>query len=314
MHDSASRQVQRELFLRSFFDTAPPPELADLLAERMKDRVYEPGDVLYERGQPSGSIFFVIEGTVELVAPGQEPWVFRDRSFLGGIDANMEEPHSRSARAATWTRAIEINFDEYLSLLEDFFDFAKGMLIQGARRTFSTALGLAPDGVFKAPEGPLGRWIGTARLDQVQRILILRRSHPFSRAPVQALVTLGRSASEERFRPGAPLVRAGQPNPGMYLIADGIVSIEGQNPRIVGRTGPGEFVFGVSAFDPTANSLSASAETEVVTLRISQEDLFDAMEEHFGLARSWWVYMGRENHRVRVELGRREAEEVLLSA
>ena len=40
-------------------------------------------------------------------------------------------------------------------------------------------------------------------------------------------------------------------------------------------------------------------------LRIRHEDVFDAMEEHIGLLRAWWRYMGEENRRAREELARR---------
>lgn len=305
MPDATHAQVQRELFIRSFFDRPPPAELAELLAARMRDRTFEAGEAIYEEGQPSGPMFFVTRGTVELTAPGEEPWVFEDKAFIGAIDANMGRPHPRTARAVTRVRAIEMHFEEYLMLLEDFFDFARDTLIQGAERTHGTALGLAPDGIYLEPRAPIGRWLSRARLDDLQRLIVLRGARAFARAPVQSLVTLARSAVEERYEKGAPLFRSGSSNRGMVLVADGVAAVHHDDPIVRARVGPGELVLGLLGIVPRPYAFSADAETDLVTLRIGHEDLFDAMEEHFGLARSWWVYMGTENQRVREALARR---------
>lgn len=277
----------------------PPPDFAELLAARMKDRVFEANEIIYERGQAPGRMFFITEGKVALEAPDREPWLFEDHSLIGAIDANTEQPHRRTARAIQRSRAIEIHFEEYLNLLEDFFDFAKNMLIQAAHRTWEASLRVAPHQVFGPSVEPDGAWLARARLDEVQRIMILRNSRPFERAPVQALVTLARDATERRFQEGQSLWSAGDRNDGMYLVADGRLRVHHDQPQLEGWVGPGNFAQGVIELAPKPRVYSVDAQTDVVALRLSHEDLFDAMEEHFGLARSWWVYMGRENYRVR---------------
>lgn len=306
MPDAVHARVQRELFIRSFFDTTPPAELAELLAAQMRDRVFERGEVIYERGHPSGQMFFITEGTVELSAPGEEPWVIEDRAFIGGIDANSGEPHHRTARARTRIRAIEMHFESYLTLLEDFFDFAKNTLIQGARRTHETSLELAPDGLYLEPTEPSGKWLTKGHLDDVQRLIALRAARAFACAPVQPLVTLARQAIEERHASGETLFQAGEASRGMFVVIDGRVTIRHTAPEIRCMVGPGDLALGVLAIVPEPYPFSAFAETPSVVLRIGHEDLFDAMEEHFGLGRSWWAYTGRENERIRQALAHRE--------
>lgn len=305
MPDTAHHQVQRQLFLRTFFEVSPPAELAELLAERMRDRRFAPDEVLFERGQPPGPMFFVTSGTISMEAPGEEPWVFEGQSFVGAIDANSGQPHPRTARALTPVSAIEIHFEEYLMLLEDFFDFARATLIQGAQRTMQTALRLAPDGVLPPPRPSRGRWLPLPHLDQVQRLVALRDSDPFGRAPVQALVSLARASEEVRASAGERILGAGDEPTGVDLLIDGRAEVTHDEPQLRAEVGQGQFLFGVSAIVPAPNPFSAWAKTDCVLLRVPHEELFDAMEEHFGLLRSWWTYMGRENHRAREELGRR---------
>ncbi|MEO1233991.1 MAG: cyclic nucleotide-binding domain-containing protein [Myxococcota bacterium] len=309
MPEATHAQVQRELFLRSFFSVSPPDELASLLTERMKDRLFQPGQVIYERGTLPGAMFFITHGVVELVAPGEAPWVLEDRSFIGAIDANAGQRHPRTARARTRVRAIEMHFEEYLMILEDFFDFAKSMLAQGAQRTWETSLRAAPDGVFGPSVEPTGEWLARGSLDEVQRLLVLRNSRPFERAPVQALVTLARQTREVRYHGGEVIFRAGDPNHGMMMVADGRLHVTHDAPPIDSWVGPGNFAQGVIELPGGPRRVTATAATDVVLLRIAHEDLFDAMEEHFGLARSWWVYQGRENSRARLAAARRSARE-----
>lgn len=298
MPDALHTRVQRELFVRSFFDVAPPGELVELLAEEMRDRVFESGDVIYARGQPSGRVFFITLGTVELSAPDSEPWVLEDRALIGAIDANNGEPHERTARAKTRVRAIEVHFDAYLTLLEDYFDFAKDSLIEGARRTHQFALDLAPDGLYPAPRpGASDRM--NPRRDDIQKLVALRATRAWGGAPVQPLVTLARTAYELRFSAGDTIFRADTPSEGLHVLIDGLIEIHHSEPLVRCLVGSGEVVFGVFGIVPGTYPFSAVARTDLALLRLAHEDIFDAMEEHFGLTRSWWVYMGRENTRIR---------------
>lgn len=303
MPDTAAR-VQRELFLRAFFEASPPKELAELLADRMKDRYFEPGGTLYEQGQPPGSIFFLTEGMVELTLEGERPWVFEDRAFLGAIDANMGQPHPRTARAKTRVKAIEIHFEEYLAVLEEFFDFAKEVLVRGARATHEREMELAPYDALPPPRRAVGRWLDFARLDEVQRVMILRDSAPFHRAPVQALVNLAGHATVERFSPGETILHEEDISHGIHLLADGLAKVTCENPILRSQVGPGDLLLGPGNLVPRPHPFGVSAETNAIVFCIPHEDLFDAMEEHMGVTRSWWAYMGKENRRIH-EVGAR---------
>lgn len=306
MREQVHQRVQRELLLRSFFDVSPPPELAEMLAAQMKDRVFQPGDVLYEQGQPSGPIFFVHSGSIELSAPRQEPWLFEGQSFLGALDANASRPYARTATALTRVFSVEMHFDNYLLLLEDFQDFAQAQVRQSSQRTNETALRLAPDGVFAPPTPPKGRWHRKQeRLNTVQRLFALKASEPFKEAPIQALVSLARDAVELSFGAGETVFAVGQTPAGIDLVVDGRVRLQREKPEVEGLAGPGQLSLGVLSIVPITHIYRGTATTDLTVLRIPHDLFFDTMEEHFALIPAWWGYLGRENARIRTELSRR---------
>jgi CRP-like cAMP-binding protein len=51
---------------------------------------------------------------------------------------------------------------------------------------------------------------------------------------------IAESAKERRFDAGAPIVSAGEPGHGFYLIVDGRVEVK-QGDRTIGTLGPGEY-------------------------------------------------------------------------
>lgn len=305
MPESTHRQIQREIFIRSFFDAHPPSELAEMLAAQMRDRVFEAGEMIYERGQPSGKIYLVTSGTVELALPGHEPWIFSGQSFLGGIDANAGQPYSRTATAVTRTSAVEMHFENYLLLLEDFIDFAQATMVQGSKRTHQSELLLAPDAVFAPSTSEKGPWHGAGPLDSVQKLMVLRSSEAFAAAPVQALVSLARATEELRFEAGEVLFEPGSSVEGMDVIIDGQLRVEGDAPPFQSVVGPGQLGLGVTSISTSPHPYRGTAVTELAILRLPHEAFFDTMEEHFALVRAWWTYMGRENYRSRLEMGRR---------
>ncbi|MBX2812553.1 MAG: cyclic nucleotide-binding domain-containing protein [Myxococcales bacterium] len=304
MPDTKHTYIQRELFIRSFFGVPTPAEMVELLVERMTDKVFSPGDILYTEGDLPGEIFFVTEGTVELTTNGQSPWIYSGTSFLGSIDATIEQAHSRTARALTRVCASVMSFDEYVRITEDFFDFAKNTMLLLVKATYDKALKLAPDEIFPKTQQPTGWSRDYTYLDEVQRILVLRNTAPLRNASVQALALLAQHTIEERYQEGEILFTAGDRNLGVSFVADGWVSVHTQTPPTMSKVGPGWPMLGIVSFSPDAYILSATARTDVIILRIPHEDMYDAMEEHFALTRSWWQYIAAENKRVLTALGR----------
>lgn len=304
MDKSNHTQVRRALFLRSFFGLPGPSELFELLADRMKPRTIKPGEIIYAEGSESDLIYFVTSGDVEMSSKQDISWVLSSPSLLGIFDANTEQVYSRTAKAITLVEANTLSFAEFSMIVEDFFDFSKELILLGIQGVHERALELPTEQILAPPSQWKLPTIEPARLDDVHRIVILRHSTPFELAPIQALAVLAQNAIEKRYTPGEPILVAGQPSQGLHLVAQGYVQIHHHTPMVRGYAGPGDIIPNAMGVSNTPYVFSATAQSSVTVLRILHEDLYNAMEEHFLLTRSWWKFLGRENARIRSENSR----------
>jgi hypothetical protein len=99
----------------------------------------------------------------------------------------------------------------------------------------------------------------------------LRDVPPFHTLSDEALAALAGQARAVRFRPGAPIVRAGEPGDAMYVVAEGLVLAkveEDGRARHLGWIGPGE-IFGEMALlsgDPRTADVVADERTTCVAV------------------------------------------------
>lgn len=301
-------RVEHELFIRSFFDVRPPERMVQQLSTALRDVYVPAGTVLYEQGEPSERLYFVIAGEVALEAPGADPWLLKDLSLLGALDASQGRPYSRTAKAVTDVAALTMAFRDYVDLMEDHFDFTKSTIESNARNLHTRVLELAPDGVFppviaEEPLIPLG-----GPLELLERLLVLRRSELCVRAPVQALVSLAIHAEGEVWAPGEVLFREGDTNAHLRFVAAGRLEATRAQPRVVGAFGPGALVLGSAALGQERHLYQVTAQTPAVTIRLLKEDYWDVMEDHFALAGATFAFFGRENERTRILAAARARE------
>lgn len=305
LETALSLRVEHELFIRSFFEVRPPDRMVQQLSASLRDYYAPAGTVLYERGQPSERLYFVISGEVQLEAPDSEPWVLKDLSLLGALDAGQGRPYSRTARAISDVAALTMAFREYVDLMEDHFDFTKSSIESNARNLHDRCLELAPDGVF-APVGPTEPATTSAEpLELLGKLRILRQSEFFQRAPVQALVSLAIHGEGEHWEPGQVLLERGDPNPHLRFVAQGRLEATREQPAVQAAFGPRSLLLGCAAISYAEAQYRVAAVTPALTVRVLKEDLFDVMEDHFPLAGSAFSYFGRENERTRTLLADR---------
>lgn len=299
MHSEDEIKIGREIFVRSFFVTRPPPTLAQALVGAMKDHDYAAEDVIFEAGQRPVTVFFVVEGEVDLVGEDGLRWSFGEQSVIGIMDAVLDRPRVRRAVARTDAHLLSIRFQDYLELLEDHFDFAKGAL-EGAHQTIhETSRALPPDQVFKAPETTpiISESIVEHRpMNLLERLLVLHNAPMFKTAPVQSLVSLAVQAEEERWSEGEG-VDAGQPSTVLRFVAVG--RIRAEQPPIVGHFGPGDLVGAHAAIGHPGTIYRLTAEVDSVLVCVQKEDLYDLMEDHARLTQSAFAFAAQENERAR---------------
>jgi CRP-like cAMP-binding protein len=297
--------VERELFLRSLSLGRPMKSGAKQLGRAMRERFFEAGAALYEAGTPSDDVFFIVHGQVQLKAPDEPDWEFGPNSVLGTIDADLERPHSRTARAVTDVEALVLSNEDRLEVLEDNFEQARTMILFVSERLHELALRLPDLGVEPPRAGECGPRDKLEPLPLVERVLTLREVASFSRSGIQTLISLAPYLDEVRLRAGEALFDSGEVHGVLFVVARGMVELERIEPPGLARFGPGSLVGGTAALGHIEHRYRARAVDDSVVLRLRDEDLFDVMEDHFDLARSVFADLATQRERVLNRLAQR---------
>lgn len=116
-------QLRRAPFLaRSPLFTGLPRRLLARLATRFFEKMYHPGEVVFEEGDPGRALFVVVEGAVEITrATAQGPYVL---NTLGPGDAFGELaliddfPRSATARVTTPGRLLILYKSDFDALID----------------------------------------------------------------------------------------------------------------------------------------------------------------------------------------------------
>jgi CRP-like cAMP-binding protein len=99
------------------------------LAESVKELTFQPGDMLFARGEPSGGALLVLQG--EVVGERNDPALqvlFGPGSFVGGV-ASLGNPIAAwKARAATYVRVLSMSIEDWFDLMEEHFDLVRSAL------------------------------------------------------------------------------------------------------------------------------------------------------------------------------------------
>jgi CRP-like cAMP-binding protein len=303
-----SARLVREIFLAGFMSGLPPENVAwatHRLARNMDDVHLRTGDVLYRQGEPTIAHYFVVYGEVNLAAESVPPWTLGERSLIGTIDLTLDRPRTRTATATKDTHLLRMPATDWLDMLEDNFELMlRGVegLAQGIHE-MRVAIGggvAAPD----APASSLATLPSKGALGLVDRVILLRGVPLFAQGEAQALLDLAAHAVEVDLDAGAVVV-AREHDDAMFVTVSGAIAARASEPGFEETFGPGALVFGSRAATSKHLGFEAHAVTKSRVLRLAREDYFDAMEEHFGLARSSMKALAGEREVLANESARR---------
>lgn len=296
--------VERELFLRSMLLGRPLASGAKQLGRGMRERHFEAGSVLYEAGAPSDDVYFIVSGNVRLTAPGVPDWEFGPSSVVGTLDADLERPHTRTARALSDVEALVLNNDDRLEVLEDNFEQSRTLILFMAERLYQLTAQLP--GTDSVRELDYASCPAREPLPLVERVLTLRECPIFSRCGIQALVSLAPFIEELHVAPGQTLFERSTTRGSFCVVASGNIELERAQPHGISHFGLGTLVGGAAALADIERDEHARAVSDSVVLRVRLEEFFDVMEDHFDLARSVFAYLAGERERVMnlIELGK----------
>lgn len=106
----------------------------------------------------------------------------------------------------------------------------------------------------------------------------------------EALHAVEQTAQLRSFSAGQVIFKEGDPGDGLYVVADGLVSVSAlvnsEQRRVLSRVGPGDFFGEMAMFDNEPRSATATAEKDSKLVFITREDLLKALEKSPRLALS----------------------------
>lgn len=283
----------RLLYLRTLplFGTLPPEDLA-LLATYTVERQFEAGARLTSEIGRVEAIHLIVDGSVRTSRGGSPIGVFGPRDTVGVLGLLARTDAGVEALTVTASRTLQIGTDALLDLFEDHFSILQHVLRGVASLVLDKRRQILLAGAPEPQEEPA---IASARpLDFVERIFFLRRALPPGFTSVAALAGIARRATELRLEPGALLWAQGDPADAVVIPVRGAIAcvVDGGTHRF--RCGAGVFVASSEALAGASHWYEARADSALLALRVSVEDLVDVFDDHFELAMEMLALMARD--------------------
>jgi CRP-like cAMP-binding protein len=280
--------LTRELFVRGVLPGLNGEAAARLL-ELLEPLEVPAGRLLFQLGDAPNRFYFVSSGEVVMESPDQPEWRFGPRSIVGIIDATLDRPHTRSARAARDSSLLVVRSSAWFDLLEDDPQLASGTTVSLARQVHGQWLerggGLGEPSGEEPPAPP------PTPLELYEKLLALRDAQLLRAAGLQATASLAEVAEELRLRADETLFEKGAGANTLYLLVHGRVQLSRQAPALSVVHRVGSLIGGPAALARELTDYEARALTPAVVLRISDEDYYDQAETHPELVRAALAYL-----------------------
>jgi CRP-like cAMP-binding protein len=121
-------------------------------------------------------------------------------------------------------------------------------------------------------------------IDTLDRVLLLKGVDIFSAIPGESLAPLAQLAEEVSYSAGDTIIREADLGDCLFVIADGQVDVR-VGTRTVATLRDKECVGEMSLLDSEPRCASVVATTDVLLLRIGQQEFFDLLAERTEIAR-----------------------------
>lgn len=301
--EAPSLRVEHELFMRSFFASRPPNRVIRQFSSTLSDAFFQSGETIYREGDTPQQIFFIVEGTVKLTREGEEDWIYGSESVVGILDANLNRPYSRTATVTEDAHVLVIELEDYYDIMEDNFEFFRTVIIDVFGMVQRLSSRLPKDEVFP-PLREHGQqpWLSVRRLNEVQRLMVIRAAEFAQGAPVQPLVGLAQAAVERRVSRDKVFLRKGDPLTHLWVVAEGLFEISSPSSAVEAAFGSGQVLLGGASIAFPDARYDVVARRQSLVVGIPFEALWDMMEDHFRLARRLFAWVAHEHERVRGRL------------
>jgi hypothetical protein len=121
-------------------------------------------------------------------------------------------------------------------------------------------------------------------LSTVEKVLALKKVDVFAETPDEMLAAVGSLLEEVRQSGGETVFEKDELGDCMYLVFDGEVRVH-DGERTLNHLGPGEVFGEMALLDPQPRMASVTAVGDTLLLRLSQEPLYELMDERTEVAR-----------------------------
>lgn len=278
------KRVERELFLRAIAISKPPPEVARAIAQVLRDLHAKRGTILFERGSTPKTAHFVVSGEVTYQGvDDEEDMTFGPGSLIGILDLNIGRPRARTAVISQDAHLLELPYDQWLEVLEDFPDYTSAARRTVAHGLHEVMLTLAPDGGVSSLPGPCAP---SKDCEIVSRMVMLRRTRAFETASMQAVADIADRGEILRPEPGELLVRPGG-KVRLFMAMRGKVHVERRVTPILRATfGPGQLVMHGAAFSNALADYAVVCGPNAAVFAVDQADIDDVSDDHFDVVKS----------------------------
>src|SRR5262249_26484322 len=149
------------------------------------------------------TLYFMQQGRVRATRPGQAPWTFEGRWFLGGFEGHQDRPASRTLVALDDFHALKIPRRPWLDLVEDSFELTRLSVVASSPAVAgldARILTLEKNRPHMKVRGDVDR-----PLSAVERIAFLAELRMARGAGVQALADQASASDELTLRDGEAL-------------------------------------------------------------------------------------------------------------
>ncbi len=260
------RQVPalRTLGARVLADVARAAEVESLPA----------GAVLMRQGERARGVTWVLRGSTVWREGDRALGRSEDGASVGLLDLLAGAEARATATAQGEVIVARVERDRFIELLEDSFELVEALLAAIASELCAAGVRT----LSRAPSLALVSEGLPAELDFTEKLVRLRMSRPFVRAPIRALATFAQRGEVRRWARGATLWERGAPSREVVVVLAGEVR-EGTATR-----GCGETLGLIEALAGRRRGAAASAKTPLVAHVLEIEALADVLEDDEELA------------------------------
>ena len=242
------------------------------IAERAQPVVYEPGRVVYEKGEPADTVLFLLTGAVEIDAADSPPEIATAPAAINLADALVGRPNTATITTMDEAVGLLLDASALLTLLSDDSAAAQALfrMLLGSRAALDRAYVTQwADDEADARVEPGSEAIAMG--------LHLRRIPLFRKATANQVTALVAATHEVSLTPGSILWDDSR-EPALYYLLSGEVRIEsGDGSTAI--AGAGRTIGGGEALAGAAAGRRAVVSKEGRALRLDRQELFEVLSD-----------------------------------